>query len=185
MVTRFSDLLIRQANGWNLLIFFVLFILTTSVIFPLMSSLIESPAEELGSIDTQLYYTPQEFYEIIEPYGDQGRRVYALSHLTADILFPLVYAFFFGLLIAYVFQRTFPTDSWVQRLNLAPFVLLIFDLIENLSVVILLLAYPAQLLGLARFTGIITSVKWILAGITMVLPLTGGIVWLYYRLSKS
>jgi hypothetical protein len=185
MLTRFSDFLIRVANGRSLLVLFVLFILTTSVIFPLMSSLIESSTEELESIDTQFYYTPAEFYEIIEPYGDQGRRVYALSHLTADVLFPLVYAFFFGLLIAFIFQRAFPRDSWVQRLNLTPFALLIFDLIENLGVVILLLGYPTLMVGLARFTGIITSVKWILAGITVVLPFIGGIVWIYNRLARS
>jgi hypothetical protein len=177
MLTRFSDYLIRTASGRILIILFVVFILTTSVIFPLVSSLIEDPAGELESIDTKLYYSPAEFYEIIEPYGDQGRRVYALSHLTADVLFPLVYAFFFGLLIAFFFQRAFPVDSWVQRLNLVPFGLLIFDLIENLGVVILLLAYPTQMVGLAHLTGLVTSVKWILAGITVALPLAGLVVW--------
>lgn len=185
MLTRFSNFLIRIANGRNLLVLFVLFILTTSVIFPLMSSLIESPVEDLESIDTKLYYTPEEFYEIIEPYGDQGRQVYALSHLTADVLFPLVYAFFFGLLIGFIFQRAFPKDSRLQRLNLIPFALLIFDLIENLGVVILLLGYPTLMVGLARFTGVITSLKWILAGITVVLPFIGALVWAYNRLTRS
>jgi len=183
MITKYSELLMRLATGRNLIIVFILFILTTSVIFPLMSSLIEVPAGELEKIDTKLYYTSAEFYKIIAAYGDQGRQVYALSHLTADVLFPLVYAFFFGLLLSYIFQRAFPIDSWVQGLNLVPFVLLIFDLIENLGVVILLLAYPTQMEGLARFTGIITSVKWIIAGITVALPLAGAVVWLYRSLS--
>ena len=183
MVTRFSVLLIRLANGRTLLILFLLFILTTSVIFPLMSSLIEDPAGELEKIDTKLYYTSAELYEIMEDYGDQNRRVYALSHLTADVLFPLVYASFFGLLIAYIFQCAFPKDSWVQRLNLVPFVLLIFDLIENLGIVILLLSYPTKMVGLASFTGIITSLKWVLAGITVALPVVGTGVWLIRSLS--
>jgi len=183
MVTRFSNLLIRLANGRTLLILFLLLILTTSVIFPLMSSLIEDPAGELEKIDTKLYYTSEELYEIMEHYGDQNRRVYALSHLTADVLFPLVYASFFGLLIAYIFQRAFPQDSWVQLLNLAPFVLLIFDLIENLGVVILLLAYPTQMGRLAYVTGMVTSVKWMLAGITVALPLVGAVVWFFRNIS--
>ena len=182
MITRFSDQLIRLATGRNLLILFLLFILTTSVVFPLMSSLIEDPAGELEKIDTKIYYSPAELYEIIDAYGDQGRRVYAVSHLSADVLFPLVYSFFFGLLIAYIFQRAFPKDSWVQRLNLVPFVLLIFDLLENLGVVILLLAFPTQMEGLARFTGILTSVKWILAGITVALSVVGTGAWLVRRL---
>ena len=177
MVTRFSDQLVRLATGRNLLLLFLLFLLTTSVIFPLVSSLIEDPAGELEKVDTKLYYSPAELYEIMEPYGDQGRRVYALSHLTADVLFPLVYAFFFGLLISYLFQRAFPKEFWVQRLNLVPFGLLIFDLIENVGVVILLLAYPTQMVGLAHLTGLVTSVKWILAGITVALPLAGLVVW--------
>jgi len=181
MVTRFSNQLVRLATGRNLLFLFLLFLLTTSVIFPLMSSLIEDPTGELEKIDTKLYYTSAELYEILDAYGDQSRRVYALSHLTADVLFPLVYAFFFGLLIAYIFQRAFSKDSWVQRLNLVPFLLLIFDLIENLGIVILLLAYPTQMVGLARLTGLVTSVKWILAGITVALPLVGTGVWLFRR----
>ena len=182
MVTRFSDQLVRLATGRNLLFLFLVFLLTTSVIFPLMSSLIDDPAGELEKIDTKLYYSSAELYEILDAYGDQGRRVYALSHLTADVLFPLVYAFFFGLLIAYIFQRAFSKDSWVQRLNLVPFLLLIFDLIENVSVVILLLAYPTQMAGLARLTGLVTSVKWILAGITVALPLLGVVGWFFRNL---
>jgi hypothetical protein len=73
----------------------------------------------------------------------------------------------------------------VQQLNLVPFLLLIFDLIENVSVVILLLAYPTQMEGLARFAGIITSLKWILAGIAVALPLIGVSVWVYNHLAKS
>jgi hypothetical protein len=184
MLPKFSDFLIRTASGRNLVIMVILFFLTTSVIFPLISSLIEDPAGELESIDTKLYYSPAEFYETIAPYGDQGRRVYALSHLTADVLFPLVYAFLFGWLIAYIFPRAFSVDSWVQRLNLAPFLLLIFDLIENISVVILLLVYPTQLQGLARLAGLITSLKWVIAGITMALPVVGAVVWLYKRLRE-
>lgn len=182
MVTRFSDQLVRLATGRNLLLLFLLFLLTTSVIFPLMSSLIEDPGGELEKIDTKLNYTSAELYKIIDAYGAQGRQVYALSHLTADVLFPLVYAFFFGLLTAYIFQRAFPIDSWVQRLNLVPFMLLIFDLLENLGVVILLLAFPTQMEGLARFTGILTSVKWIIAGITVALPVGGTGAWLLRRL---
>jgi hypothetical protein len=182
MVTRFSDQLVKLATGRNLLLLCLLFLLTTSVIFPLMSSLIDDPAGELEKIDTKLYYSPEDLYEIMEPYGEQGRRVYALSHLTADVLFPLVYAFFFGLLISYLFQRGFPKESWVHRLNLVPFGLLIFDLIENLGVVILLLAYPTRMVGLALLTGLVTSAKWMLAGITVTLPLVGAAVWLIMSL---
>ena len=62
MLTRFSDYLICTASGRILIILFVVFILTTSVILPLVSSLIEDPAGELESIDTKLYYSPAEIY---------------------------------------------------------------------------------------------------------------------------
>ena len=150
----------RLATGRNLVILFFLFILTASVFFPLMSSLIEHLARELYKIDTKFNYTPAEL----------------------DVLFPIVYAFFFGLLIAYVFPRAFPIDSRVQRLNLVPFGFLLFDLIENAGIVILLLAYPTQMEGLARLTGMVTSVKWVLAGITVALPLAGAVVWLFRSL---
>jgi len=86
MITKYSELLMRLATGRNLIILFILFILTTSVIFPLMSSLIEDPGGELEKIDTKLNYTSAELYKIIDAYGAQGRQVYALSHLTADVV---------------------------------------------------------------------------------------------------
>lgn len=184
MIARFSSWLIQLATVRNLIIFFALFILTTSVIFPLMSSLIEAPAGELETIDTKLYYSPEELTAIMAAYGEQGRRVYALSHLTADVLFPVVYAFFFGLLISYLFQRSFPRDSWIQRMNLTPFILLILDLMENTGIVILLLSYPSSPVGLAQLTGFITSIKWVAAGLTVALPLIGVIGWSYRRLAK-
>jgi hypothetical protein len=184
MIARFSSWLIRLATVRNLILFFGLFILTTSVIFPLMTSLIEAPAGELETIDTKLCYSPEELQAIMAAYGEQGRRIYALSHLTADVLFPLVYAFFFGLLISYLFQRSFSPDSWVQRLNLTPFALLILDLMENTGLVILLLSYPTSLVGLAQITGIITSIKWVAAGLTVTLPFIGVIGWLYHRLAR-
>ena len=176
-----SDLLKRMAKGWVVLLFFVSFMLTTSLVFPWMSSTLQLPEEGVEKIDLQFTYSPGKLYEIMEAYGEQGRKAYAISHLTSDVLFPFVYAFLFGTAISYTFQRAFPSGSRAQRLNLVPIVLLMVDFLENIGLVILLLAYPARMMWLATLTGWSTALKWVLSGASVILPLIGLVVWIAGR----
>jgi hypothetical protein len=180
-----SDLLKRMAKGWILLLFFVSFMLTTSLVFPWMSSTLQVPEEGVEKIDLQITYSPEKLYEIMEPYGEEGRKAYAISHLTSDVLFPIVYLFLFGTAISYTFQRAFPSESWVQRLNLVPFALLLVDFLENTILVILLLSFPTRMIWLARLAGWVTGFKWVLSGISVLLPFIGLLLWIVRRIRKG
>ncbi len=184
MLEKCSRLLQRMARGWVVILFLVLFFLTTTVVFPFSSRLLGVPEEGVTAIDTRLYYTPAELYGMMDAYGEQGRVGYALNHVTADLLFPLVYSFFFGTAISFLFLRAFTHNSRIQRLNLTPFALLAVDLVENISLLVLLLAFPAPLRGLAFAAGIVTAIKWLLSGVTLLLVLFGLAAWLFKRVKS-
>ena len=176
MVNQLSNLL-KSIAGWRSLVLFVLiFMVVTSVLFPMMDRLIGAP-EGIQKIDTQFIYSAEQFYDIIEPYGDHGREMYALSHFSADLVFPFAYAFLFGVWITMAFDTLFTPDSWLQRLPLTPFALLVLDLLENTLVSILLLVFPLRLDWLVNLAGGVTAFKWLLSGATVVLAVGGTLAW--------
>jgi len=174
---RLSAFVHRIAKSWVVLLSLVLFVLTTAVLFPFFADLLHVP-EEAESIDTQFFYSPDRLYEIISAYDAQGRRGYALSHLTADLIFPLVYTFLFSTAISFTFRRAFPVDSPLQRLNLMPFGLMAADLIENTLLVALLLSFPKRLNSLAMAAGVVTAVKWLFSAAAVLLLFLGAAAWL-------
>lgn len=184
MLLNFSKWIQRISRGWVVILFVLLFMLTASVIFPLFGRLLNVPEEGVESIDTKFYYTPDELYEIMEPYGKQGRRGYAISHITADLIFPIVYAFLFATATSFTFVRVFPRESRLQHLNLVPFAMALVDVLENLTLMALLLAFPNPLTPLAAAAGVITLLKWVAAAFTVALPVAGLILWLV-RLTRK
>ena len=172
MVNLLSNLL-KNIAGWRSLVLFgLLFIVVTSVLFPMMDRLMGAP-EDIKKIDTQFIYSADQFYNTVEPYGDRGRKMYALSHFTADLVFPFSYAFLFGIWITMAFGSIFAPDSWLQRLNLVPFILLVLDLLENTLVSILLLVFPLRLDWLVNLAGGVTAIKWLFSGATVALAVGG------------
>ena len=93
--------------------------------------------------------------------------------LTVDILHPIIYMLAFGLLISWLFQRGFKPDSKMQKWNVLPVGIWLFDMLENLGIVTLLSTFPAQLTAVAWLTTIFTMVKWTFAGASMLLIAAG------------
>jgi len=179
---KLSSFLDRIATLRITLLVFVLFLLTTNVIFPWASARLGIPPDAI-ILDTQLTYSPAKLYQIIDTYGEAERQAHALFHLTADVVFPIVYLFALGTLISYTFQQAFPEQNRLRRLNLAPFWLMVFDFLENTGLIILLQAYPRQLPTIAHLTGWITTLKWCLSAFSMLIVLV-GIIGMFYRWVK-
>jgi len=83
--------------------------------------------------------------------------------LTADIIYPIIYTLFYGLLISWLFQRGFKSNSPMQKLNVMPVGAWFFDLLENVGIVSMLLVYPSQPVVLAWLTMSLGLIKWLFA----------------------
>jgi hypothetical protein len=92
---------------------------------------------------------------------------------TADILYPIIYTFFYGLLLSWVFQRAFKPDSKMQKYNVVPVGAWFFDLLENVGIVSMLSMYPSQPVAFAWLTMIFGSLKWLFAFASIGLALFG------------
>ena len=80
--------MLKNVSGKKVLILFVIYLIFAAVIFPAL------PHSNAGIPDIKYYYSAEDIYQIIANYTPAERRNYALSSMTVDVLYPLVYSLF-------------------------------------------------------------------------------------------
>lgn len=175
MLNKLSGKLRGWAKGWLVFILFLLDSLFMGFILPIARTLIKGGAGGPGALDLRFFTPPAKAFEMIAAYGEYNRVFYRNFELTVDILYPMAYTLFFSLLITWLFQKSFASNSQMQNLNVMPFGIWLFDLLENLGIVTMLSVYPATPAIAAWLTTIFSMIKWIFAGASMIL-IAAGIV---------
>ncbi len=173
MLTKLSNTLRRWAKGWLVFILFLLDAAFIGLILPIGEALMTGGGSGPGPLDLRFFTLPATSFEIVALYGKYNRIFYRNFELTIDIIYPIVYTLFFSLLITWLFQKGFASESKMQRLNVIPFGAWLFDLLENLGIVTLLSTYPIRLGIAAWLTTFFTMVKWLFAGASLILVIVG------------
>jgi hypothetical protein len=178
-----ANVLYRFINLRNM--FVALFIFLPLVIF-----MIPWAAEELrffgahaGIPDTQFYYTAERAYQLVYALSEEGLDFYLVYLLTLDLL--LAFSFFF-------MATTWGGMGWLQlmeqqasfrQLLFLPVLHLLSEVVENFSIVAIILTYPEQHLWIATVTSVATGVKWILS-MLVISWVVAGLVFRGYKLIK-
>lgn len=174
MLNSISNKFHSWATGWRVFLLFIADALMAGYIMPVAGAILALAANNsVMPLDLMFFYTPEKAFDMIEKYGEEGRALYLRIELTADLIYPIIYTLFFGLLTSWLFQRGFRPESPMQKWNVMPVGAWFFDLLENLGIVAMLSMYPAQPAALAWLTMILGSVKWAFALISIALILTG------------
>jgi hypothetical protein len=163
MLDRLVNQLRRWATRRNILLALALFLVFNAGLLPVAGARLEAYSGGIGPLDLRAGYTPAEAYAALAAYGEQGRLFYLIVELTLDVLYPLAYAVFFSLTIAYCLGLVLPAEHALQRAALLPWAGLLADYLENAGLAWLLLNYPNRLDGLAATTSLVTVVKWLFA----------------------
>jgi hypothetical protein len=185
MLNKLSETLKKYANGWLVLVFMAGEIFFNAVILPAQQAKIQAGSGGVGPIDLQFFYTPEKVYGMIASYSAEVRASYRIFELTGDILYPIVYTFFFSLAITWLFARGFPSNSNMHKYNVVPFGAWFFDLLENLSIVTMISAYPSTPAGLAWVATLFTMLKWLFVAPTVLLLLYGLVMALKNGFKKQ
>lgn len=164
----------KWASWKNVLIFFALQMLFNLVIMPAASG---SGSHDLPVLDLQFFYSPEYAYQVISAYTPSMRQAAALTRLTLDIVYPLVYGMMLSLLLILTFRRAFNSDFAV----FIPWGGVLFDYLENIGFAIMFLSYPREYYFVAQISAIFTFLKWSLIGISFLLALIGGMKLLFFR----
>ncbi len=132
-------------------------------------------------LDIRLGFSPDDAYELFDALGMQGRRAYRLLHLLPDLFFPMGYSLVFAFLSAWFLVRLFPLNHYLQWLCLIPLVAGLSDWLENLSLVICSLSYPARFDWLVRLANLMNKIKFFLMPIGSVFLILLIILWFLRR----
>lgn len=180
LVTTLSKTIRGKANIWLLL---VITIIMFGLGYAITSSF--SPSAELMRLaygrnapDAQFWRTPNILYAQLADYGENGRRLYLTRISPFDLFIPLGQALFLSFAITLIFRRAFKVYSRWQLLNVVPFGAMAFDYLENISIVLIMLAYPTRLNVLAAAAMIFTALKFIISIVSMAFILFGIVIWL-------
>lgn len=118
------------------------------------------------SLDTLPGYDFGEVVQLMELYGQSGRRLYAWASPTLDTLFTLVYVTF----LAGTIYRFRPKDA-LYWLAFLPVVAGIADLGENVQVTAMLLQFPDLSQGQVAAASLFTQAKHVLLGAALLAAL--------------
>jgi hypothetical protein len=165
------------ARSRVILLLLGLYLLLTFVVFPFITGELGRLSGGASMLDMQFSYTPQQAFQAVEAYGEQGRPLYGISSLTADLLYPVVYSLLLALVMIYTFRRAFSPQSPLQGTVYLPFFTALADYLENASVVVLLASYPQRPEAVAQAANVFTSLKWGLLLVSMLLAVIGIVAW--------
>ena len=162
MLDKLSALVHWRARAWLILTLLAVSAICLTLTLPPLQ---EALGGWIEALDAQLFYTAQDALRTVASYG-KAAPLWIRIYLTWDVANPILYTSVFSLLISWLFQRGFWPGSQLQMLSLLPAGAGLFDLLENLSIVTLLAAYPARPVAVAWFATICTMAKVGFLGLT-------------------
>ena len=176
MLSKLSDRFYTLAKGRLILAVFAALFLFMGISLPVLYQLY--PEEmSLESLDDPVFYTPGEIFSILDTWGETGRSFQLWLHLTWDVVVPVLGFLTFGLSLSWLWMRAAPPESRLRRLNLLALASG-FDLLENFSQAVLILAYPARPAWLAWLKTLFTLSKYGFMVVILLFLLIGlALVW--------
>lgn len=171
----FSDFLNRISNWKTLIITFAIYMFFNLILLKNAESKINELAHKsVGVIDLTFGFNPQKMLSMVADYGNAGREYYANTEMTTDVLYPIVYTLLFCIILTLLFRnKTYKPFSFI---NLLPLGALIFDLLENITIVTLLKSFPNPSEIVAILCEIIKMLKWIASGLVLIFIFYGLIM---------
>ena len=128
----------------------------------------------MQTLDIQLGYLPGEAITQISQYGEPARKFYILIECTADLVYPLVYAALFSLVLALILKAGLTQSQPYRQLALLPVLMMAADYIENFTIVSMLAFYPAASIpAIAWIASVASFLKWLWAGFSILALLIG------------
>ncbi|NOX38921.1 MAG: hypothetical protein GXO78_15440 [Calditrichaeota bacterium] len=145
-------------------LFIITFLLELCLIY--ITHQIELVSGSRTLLDTQLTYTAQEAYQILDRMGAEGRSLY-LKGLAVDMIFPLAYSLFLaGMVFRLLWNRHFPLKH-SALISTIPLFTGVFDYLENIFEIQLVTQFPPLAEPLIYWSSRFTLLKWITLSVSV------------------
>ncbi|QUI25418.1 hypothetical protein HZI73_25345 [Vallitalea pronyensis] len=160
MLNKLSNTLINQSKLWKI---FLLLAIMVALFMSLPAFESYFQITDMASLDELQFYSSDDIYQILDQWGTEGQRQQMFFHFTWDLALPITYFFFLAYLFSWLTKRGFKQDNPLQKLNLLSLVAVV-DILENLSMLALVLLYPTEIQVLAFLKTAFTLIKFYIFG---------------------
>jgi hypothetical protein len=130
--------------------------------------------------DATFWYSPATARDQFEAMGPDGRRLYAITEVTLDLIFPIIYGGLYTLLILQLYQR-----EQAKYLMLIPLLTSLTDLMENFSIAYLAWNFDGKESGFTRVAATFTAVKSVLFLLSLLTIFAGAVRGLRHAAPSS
>lgn len=138
------SLLQRVSSGKLVLVSFVLTNLIYAVILGYSIPLVLSFSPESVLFDmSPMGYSYAEATEFLQSLGLGGRDSYLTVQLPIDLVYPLMFAVSYALMITWILKQFLPKQSRLFFVAFIPIVVGLFDYLENVSIALMLTRFPS------------------------------------------
>ncbi len=163
---------------------FLLFLFFMFVVLPSLASKAAELFAGLGSPDLLFFYSGEKLYEVASSYGELGRNAYIETRFQFDLVWPVVYTLFLVTSISWFCSRITNVQSKLRYCNLLPIVAVVFDLLENVSVSIVMYQFPAKTALFSNIASYSTTLKWIFIYASFLTLAISMVVFLWMSIKK-
>jgi len=184
---RFIDKMVDVASGRNVLIFLIPSLAVYS--FMLFHTIpgVESYAPEMKLFDlSPSGYSYDYAVELLSVLGNDGRKEYLIRQLPLDFIYPALFSISSFLMLAWLFLKRNDKGSRIFYLCFVPVVAGIFDYLENIQIVLMILNYPDITKAHVILSSAFTMVKSGLTSLFFVILLCASVrLWWGSRSTKA
>lgn len=152
-------------HSLNLLISVLYFYFTIYLLPKYLSGLNGIAKEDVKILDTRFSYHTNDVMCLFEKIGKEGRHNLIFFSSVIDMIYPLIYGLFFFLILNFLIKPF--SNPKVKRLSFIIVLIMLSDYVENLGILSLLHEYPLISQESVFLISFITSVKWLLVGINI------------------
>lgn len=154
---RFIDKMLGAASGRNVLIFFIPSLAVYLLMLLHTIPGVESYAPEMKIFDLlPSGYSYDHAIKLLSALGNDGRNEYLSRQLPLDFIYPALLSISSFLMLAWLFLKRNEKDSRILYLCFVPIFAGIFDYLENIQIVTMILNFPditkAQVILSSAFT---------------------------------
>ncbi|NOQ73903.1 MAG: hypothetical protein GQ574_17985 [Crocinitomix sp.] len=178
---KFDAFITRISSLKTMFLFLGFYMLFNAVILPNSESEINRLAhKEIGVVDLTFGYNPDRTVQMINGYGPESAAYYINSEMFTDAIYPVIYAFFYGIILSLLYKKK--ELLWIRML---PFIAMIFDFLENISIIYLLENTPIIISKTVHLCEIFKLLKWSIFGLIIILILIALLRLLKNKLVKT
>lgn len=104
-------------------------------------------------------YTADYVNSLLNALGSDGRNAYLFQQIPLDLIYPSLFGMTYCLIFAFIIKKLGKEDSFLLYLSLLPVFAGIFDYLENIGIITMLINYPDNSTTISHMTNVFSISK--------------------------